>query len=89
MKLTPVFIKRCHLVAAVMWVGLAIPSLIWWKDSVLWVILISIYANIVGHLSGYSAARADCYEGNHLILPGREGNKRESAGLLALPCLGI
>ncbi|EMA4558935.1 hypothetical protein ACF10P_006155 [Klebsiella pneumoniae] len=59
MKLTPVFIKRCHLVAAVMWVGLAIPLLIWWKDSVLWVILISIYANIVGHLSGYSAARAD------------------------------
>ena len=59
MKWTPVFIKRCHLVAAVMWVGLAIPSLIWWKDSVLWVILISIYANIVGHLSGYSAARAD------------------------------
>ncbi|HBX2476338.1 TPA: hypothetical protein QH088_000455 [Klebsiella pneumoniae] len=59
MKFTPVFIKRCHLVAAVMWVGLAIPSLIWWKDSVLWVILISIYANIVGHLSGYSAARAD------------------------------
>ncbi|WP_448717702.1 hypothetical protein [Klebsiella quasipneumoniae] len=59
MKLTPVYIKRCHLVAAVMWVGLAIPSLIWWKDSVLWVILISIYANIVGHLSGYSAARAD------------------------------
>ncbi|VFZ45247.1 transporter [Klebsiella quasipneumoniae] len=59
MKLTPVFIKRCHLVAAVMWVGLAIPSLIWRKDSVLWVILISIYANIVGHLSGYSAARAD------------------------------
>ncbi|HBT5850478.1 TPA: hypothetical protein MCA66_002116 [Klebsiella pneumoniae] len=59
MKLTPVFIKRCHLVAAVMWVGLAIPSLIWWKDSVLWVILISIDANIVGHLSGYSAARAD------------------------------
>ena len=59
MKLTPVFIKRCHLVAAVMWVGLEIPSLIWWKDSVLWVILISIYANIVGHLSGYSAARAD------------------------------
>ncbi|HHC0997844.1 TPA: hypothetical protein ACN7D0_000335 [Klebsiella pneumoniae] len=59
MKLTPVFIKRCHLVVAVMWVGLAIPSLIWWKDSVLWVILISIYANIVGHLSGYSAARAD------------------------------
>ena len=35
------------------------PFVIWWKNSVLWVIIISIYANIVGHLSGYSAARAD------------------------------
>ena len=59
MSLSPVVIKRCHLVAAIMWVVLAIPSVIWWKDSVLWVIIISIYANIVGHLSGYSAARAD------------------------------
>ncbi|HDR2385345.1 TPA: hypothetical protein QCH91_003838, partial [Enterobacter roggenkampii] len=41
------------------WFILAIPSVIWWKNSVLWVIIISIYANIVGHLSGYSAARAD------------------------------
>ncbi|MGK6761531.1 hypothetical protein ACKU3Q_012270 [Klebsiella pneumoniae] len=70
MKLTPVFIKRCHLVAAVMWVGLAIPSLIWWKDSVLWVILISIYANIVGHLSGYSAARADHLQNKRLMIRG-------------------
>ncbi|EOG2476959.1 TPA: hypothetical protein SMF39_004453 [Serratia marcescens] len=42
-----------------LWVALAIPSVVWWKDSVLWVIIISIYANIVGHLSGYTAARAD------------------------------
>lgn len=42
-----------------LWLILAIPSVIWWKDSVLWVIIISIYANIVGHLSGYTAARAD------------------------------
>lgn len=32
---------------------------------------------------------SECYEGNHLILPGREGIKRESAGLLASPCSGI
>ncbi|EPF6607724.1 hypothetical protein [Klebsiella aerogenes] len=59
MSLSPVVIKRCHLVAAIMWFVLAIPSVIWRKDSILWVIIISIYANIVGHLSGYSAARAD------------------------------
>ena len=59
MSLSPFVIKRCHLVAAIMWFVQDIPSVIWWKDSVLWVIIISIYANIVGHLSGYSAARAD------------------------------
>ena len=59
MKLTPKLIKKMHLAAAVLWVLLAIPSVIWWKNSVLWVIIISIYANLVGHLSGYTAARAD------------------------------
>ncbi|MFW0765955.1 hypothetical protein ACN0IV_08920 [Trabulsiella odontotermitis] len=59
MSISPKVVKRCHLTAAIIWCGLAIPSVIWWKESVLWVIIISIYANIVGHLSGYSAARAD------------------------------
>lgn len=59
MKLTPKMIKKMHLAAAALWVLLAIPSVIWWKNSVLWVIIISIYANVVGHLSGYTAARAD------------------------------
>jgi type VI protein secretion system component VasK len=52
-------IKKAHLTASVAWIILAIPSVIWWKSSVLWVIIISIYANVVGHLSGYTAARAD------------------------------
>lgn len=59
MKITPSLIKKMHLISAVAWVVLAIPSVIWWKNSVLWVIIISIYANVVGHLSGYTAARAD------------------------------
>ncbi|MGO4745624.1 hypothetical protein [Serratia quinivorans] len=57
--ITPSLIKKSHLFMSLLWVILAIPSVIWWKDSVLWVIIISIYANIVGHLSGYTAARAD------------------------------
>lgn len=56
---TPKVIKKAHLYMSFIWVILAIPSVIWWKDSVLWVIIISIYANVVGHLSGYTAARAD------------------------------
>lgn len=59
MHITPSMIKKAHLTASVAWIILAIPSVIWWKSSVLWVIIISIYANVVGHLSGYTAARAD------------------------------
>lgn len=45
----------------------------------------------VRQVFGIPGAKIDkvCYEGNHLILPGREGIKRESAGLLASPCSGI
>lgn len=59
MKLTPAVIKKAHLAMSFLWIILAIPSVIWWKNSVLWVIIISIYANVVGHLAGYTAARAD------------------------------
>lgn len=59
MHITPSTIKKAHLTASVAWIILAIPSVLWWKSSVLWVIIISIYANVVGHLSGYTAARAD------------------------------
>lgn len=59
MKITPTLIKKMHLVTAGLWIVLAIPSVIWWRNSVLWIIIISIYANVVGHLSGYTAARAD------------------------------
>ncbi|CAI0987841.1 hypothetical protein [Serratia proteamaculans] len=58
-KMTPRAIRKAHLLMSLLWAFLAVPSVIWWKDSVLWVIIISIYANVVGHLAGYTAARAD------------------------------
>ncbi|MGJ3436357.1 hypothetical protein AAZT04_15540 [Serratia sp. Je.1.23.a] len=36
-----------------------VPSAIWWKSSILWGIIINIYANTVGHFAGYTAARTD------------------------------
>lgn len=59
MKLTAKHIKRLHLVAIVTWAILIYPSVTIWKDSVQWLIIISIYANIVGHLSGFGAARIE------------------------------
>lgn len=49
---------RLHLIAACVWIGLILPSLIWWRDSVLWVVLMSLYTIVVEHLGAYHAARA-------------------------------
>ena len=48
-----------NMVMTLVW-GLAlIPTLLWLKDSILWVAFMSLYANIVGHFSAWVAARAE------------------------------
>lgn len=44
-------LRHAHAVLTLVWLLLAIPSVIWWKDSV--------YANVVGHASGWQASRAE------------------------------
>lgn len=51
--------RRAHLFLTVFWAALAVPTLLWWRDSVAWVALMSLYANFVGHMSCYQAARAE------------------------------
>lgn len=50
---------RCNLALTGVWGVLIVPTLLWWKQSVLWVALMSLYANIVGHWSAYQASRAE------------------------------
>jgi hypothetical protein len=44
-----------HKCCSITWVLLLIPSILWWHSSILWVIAISIYANIK---SDWAAAEA-------------------------------
>lgn len=44
-----------HKCSSIAWVLLLIPSWLWWNSSILWVITISIYANIK---SDWAAAEA-------------------------------
>ena len=37
---------------------MAVPTLIWWKESILWVAFMSLYANFVGEDSADEAAQA-------------------------------
>ena len=41
------------------WALLVIPTLLFWKSSILWVAAMSLYANFIGHWSAYQAARAE------------------------------
>lgn len=47
-----------HKWSALAWLALAVPTVLWWNESVLWVALMSLYANVVGHWAAYEAARA-------------------------------
>ena len=40
------------------WLALAVPTLLWWKDSVPWVAWMSLYANVVGHWGAWEASKA-------------------------------
>lgn len=41
------------------WAVALIPTLLWWKESILWVAFMSLYANVVGHWSAYQASHAE------------------------------
>jgi len=50
---------RIHLTLAIVWALLLVPTLLWWKDSILWVATMSLYANIAAHASAYQASRSE------------------------------
>lgn len=52
-------LKVFHLVLAAGWALLAIPTLLWWHDSVLWVAFCSLYANAVTHVTASASAGAE------------------------------
>jgi hypothetical protein len=55
----PAFTTSFHKYATIAWVLLVIPTLIWWRESVLWVALMSIWANVASHWAAYQASRAE------------------------------
>lgn len=47
------------MIMTIIWFIAVIPTVLWWNESVLWVGLISCYANAVGHFSAWQATRAE------------------------------
>lgn len=50
---------RLHLGLMWGWTATILPTLLWWRESILWVAFMSLYAIVVGHWGAYQAARAE------------------------------
>ena len=55
----PEFHAKFHLVMTVLWILLIIPTVLYWKSSIIWLVFMSLYAIITGHFSSYEATRAE------------------------------
>lgn len=52
-------LRKFHGVMALAWTILIVPTLLWWHDSVLWVAVMSLYANIASEMAAWQASRVE------------------------------
>lgn len=50
---------RIHIIFAVFWVIMVIPTLLFWSDSVAVVLIYSVYALVGAHIAAYEGAKDD------------------------------
>lgn len=55
--MTPAAGRRVHMALMLLWVFAGIPVSFWLRQSVPWLVFLSVYAIVVGHWSGWSAER--------------------------------
>lgn len=57
--MNPKILRAFHAAATCAWALLAVPTVLWWSESILWVALISVYANVAAHFSAWQASRTE------------------------------
>jgi hypothetical protein len=55
--------SRVHLVLVWVWLALLLPTLLYWRESIVWIVLMSWWANFASHWAAYQAARAEEHSG--------------------------
>lgn len=51
--------RHFHAALTVAWLLAVIPTVLWWRESVLWVALMSAWANAAAHFSAWQGSRAE------------------------------
>jgi hypothetical protein len=54
-----VALRRANGWLTLAWLLLSVPAVLLWRDSVPFLVFVSVYANVTGHLSAWQAARAE------------------------------
>ena len=44
----------------VVWILLIFPSVLLWRESIVWLVIMSAWANVAGSVASLQSARADC-----------------------------
>lgn len=52
------FERVYHSAMRFVWPLLAIPTILWWKESILWVAVMSLYANFAAEVAAYQGAES-------------------------------
>lgn len=55
--MTPQTGRRIHLAMLLAWLVVGVPVSYWLRQSIAWLVFLSVYAIVVGHWSGWSAER--------------------------------
>jgi hypothetical protein len=51
--------RRVHAVLTLAWLLAILPTILWWSESVLWIGLLSCWANAAGHFAAYQSTKAE------------------------------
>ncbi|HUR18881.1 MAG TPA: hypothetical protein VMZ51_08110 [Acidimicrobiales bacterium] len=52
-------LRRFHAAMVGVWAALIVPSILFWRESVLWVIFLSLWANLATHWGAWQSSRAE------------------------------
>lgn len=59
MKLTATHLRRFNGVATLVWLALVIPTVLFWRESILWIAIMSVWANVAASFGAWASFRTE------------------------------
>ena len=56
---SPTAVRNANLLLCLLWIILIVPTVLFWTDSVPWIVFMSLWANIASHFAGWTAGRTE------------------------------